>query len=129
MCPISGCDMPWRRRPDKIAPPPIPVPMVRYRQFETPCAAPHLASPITAAFTSELKRTGMLNALCTAPAKLKFRHPDFVVEVMYPQAGDWGLISTGPKDPMQTPSRGACLRSHATAAVMVCSGVVVGISM
>src|SRR5947208_7162410 len=68
-----------------MAPPPIPVPIVRYTKSESPCAAPHRASPKAAAFTSVSNPTGKLRALRTVPTKSKFRQPAFGVEVMNPK--------------------------------------------
>src|SRR5881398_1561823 len=113
-----------------MAPPPIPVPIVRYTKSESPCAAPHRASPKAAAFTSVSNPTGKLRALRTVPTKSKFRQPAFGVEVMNPKLEEPARKSTGPNEPMPTafnlPAEFSC--RNLTAAATVHSGDVVGIS-
>src|SRR5271165_2245195 len=126
--PISGCSIPCRTRPCTIAPPPMPVPTVRYKDSVSPCAAPQRVSPRAAALTSVSKPTGTPRARRTAPAKSRFSQPGLGVVVTYPKVFESGCRSTGPKDPMPTAwSRlPACSRNQLTALSMVASGEVVG---
>src|SRR5438046_10325926 len=85
-----------------MAPPPIPVPIVRYTKSERPWAAPHRASPKAAALTSVSNPTGKLSALRTVPTTSKFRQPTLGVDVMNPKLEEPARKSTGPNEPMPT---------------------------
>ena len=130
MWPISGCTNPCNNRPSTMAAPPIPVPTVRYTKLFTFWAAPHVASPTAAAFTSVSNLTFNPNARLIRPAKSVCAHPGLGVEVMKPYVDDEGSRSTGPKDPIPKEVK-RCPRcwysvKNAIARSIVSFGVVVG---
>ena len=75
--------------------------------------------------TSVSKATGTESRRLTSDATSVFDQPGFGVVVTWPQVGEDGLRSTGPKQPIPTASTGPLRSKNATARPIVSVGVVV----
>lgn len=130
MCPISGCSSPWIVCPRSTAPPPMPVPIVRYSRLPTPRPAPQPHSASAAPLTSVPQPIGTPSAAPTAGARPVFPQSGLGVVVMSPQVGEPGRKSSGPNDAMPTAANGpradCCRRKKSTARSIVSHGDVVG---
>src|SRR6201988_727477 len=90
--PISGC-------PSLIYPPPIPVPMVRYKEGSSLLQAPQMLSPIAAALTSRSKAIFTWRARCKVPHTSVLLQCGFGVDEIKPYVEDSRFRSSGPKQP------------------------------
>ena len=70
-----------------MAPPPIPVPTVRYTNDPSPRAAPHRPSAMAAALTSVSNPTGTPNTPVNGPTMSVPAQPGLGVLVMHPNRG------------------------------------------